>query len=368
MAVSVTKPGSGSSKSSPSSPLLNDHERHVGQRRERMRASPQAKDGRFRNLDNVEPDLKGLAPPIAAEFLFRGARRAPSAPLPAHEPRPIWEHAPETGLRVTWLGHSTLLLEVDGVRILTDPVFGERASPVSFMGPKRFHPVPVPIAGLPPIDVMLLSHNHYDHLCRSSVVELAKRPLQVVTALGVGMHLEAYGMPRERIHELDWHESIELPSVRFTATPAQHFSGRGMGDRNATLWASWVIETAHHKLFFSGDTGLFSGLSEIGQRHGPFDLTLLEIGAYHPAWGTIHLGPENALTAHQMLQGKVLLPVHWGTFDLALHTWEEPAETLFHLASERGAKLFLPQLGQPLEPKRMPEPTPWWREVLRAKP
>jgi L-ascorbate metabolism protein UlaG (beta-lactamase superfamily) len=338
-------------------------DKHVGLRRERMRGSPQAHEGRFRNPGGVQPDLKGLAPPLAAEFLFKGARRAPSAPLPVHDPRPLWLQPPETGLRVTWLGHSTMLLEVDGVRILTDPVFGDRASPVSFMGPKRFHPVPAPIADLPPIDVMLLSHDHYDHLCRSSVTELAHRPLTVVTALGVATHLEAYGMPAGRIHELDWHENLELPGVRFTATPAQHFSGRGLGDRNATLWASWVIETERHKLFFSGDTGLFDGFTAIGEQYGPFDLTMLEIGAYHPAWGTIHLGPENALTAHQRLQGRVLMPVHWGTFDLALHTWQQPAEDLFRLSQERDAKLLLPRLGWPLEPRRMPEPTPWWRDI-----
>jgi len=357
MAVSATK---GSSR-----PVLRD--KHVGLRRERMRASPQAKDGRFHNLDDVKPDLKGLAPPIAAEFLFQGARRAPQAPLPTHDPRETWLRGPETGLRVTWLGHSTLLLEIDGVRILTDPVFGDRASPVSFMGPKRFHPVPVPISGLPEVDVVLLSHDHYDHLCRASFMEIARLPVQVVTALGVATHLEAYGVAPERIHELDWHESVELPGVRFTATPAQHFSGRGLGDRNSTLWASWVIQTERHKLFFSGDTGLFSGLRDIGQRHGPFDLTLLEIGAYHPAWGSIHLGPENALTAHHMLQGRTLLPVHWGTFDLALHTWDEPAEQLFRLATERDTRLLLPRLGQPLEPKRVAEPAAWWREIPRKR-
>src|SRR5262249_14377305 len=159
---------------------------------------------------------------------------------------------------------------------------------------------------------------------------------------------EAYGMPPERIRELDWYESVSLPGVKFTATPAQHFSGRSMGDRNGTLWASWVIETERHKLFFSGDTGLFPELAEIGRRHGPFDLPLLGIGAYHPAWGSIHLGPENALVAHGMLQGKLLLPVHWGTFDLALHTWDEPAEQLYNFAAQSGAQLLLPRLGQPL--------------------
>ena len=337
--------------------------KYAGVRRERIQASPQRHNGRFRNLSGIEPDLKGFAPPLAADFLFNGARRAPRAALPAQDPRQLWSSAPETGLRITWLGHSTLLLEIDGVRILTDPVFGERASPVSFVGPKRYHPVPVPIAGLPPIDVLLLSHDHYDHLCRQSIQELARLPMKVVTALGVAAHLEAYGTPSERIHELDWNESVSLPGVKFTATPAQHFSGRGMGDRNGTLWASWVIETERHKLFFSGDTGLFPELAEIGRKHGPFDLTMLEIGAYHPAWGTIHLGPENALIAHGMLQGKMLLPVHWGTFDLALHTWDDPAEQLYSFAADSGAKLLLPRLGQALEPARAAQQEPWWREV-----
>jgi L-ascorbate metabolism protein UlaG (beta-lactamase superfamily) len=340
--------------------------KYAGVRLERIKASKQVHDGRFQNIGGVKTDLKGLSPPLAADFLFNGKQRAPHASLPSEDPHAAWTHAPDSGLRVTWLGHSTLLLEIDGVRILTDPVFGERASPFSFAGPKRFHPVPVAIAGLPPIDVLLLSHDHYDHLCSASIRELAQRPLQVVTALGVASHLESCGMPPERIHELDWHEHIELPGVRFTATPAQHFSGRSTFDRNSTLWASWVIETANHKLFFSGDTGLFDGLAEIGQKHGPFDLTLLEIGAWHPAWGNIHLGPENALIAHEMLRGKILLPVHWGTFDLALHRWDAPAEELFAFAQAKKTRLFLPKLGQALEPTRVQDSQPWWREVTAA--
>ena len=334
-----------------------------GLRRERVQGSRHARDGRFRNLANVEPDLKGLSPPIAGEFMFGGGKRAPKGALPAHDPLPHWAKPAETGLRISWLGHSTLFLETDGVRILTDPVFGQRASPVTFMGPRRYTSTPVTISALPEFDVLLLSHDHYDHLCKASIQELAQREVQVVTALGVGAHLEAYGVAAARIHELDWHESIELPGVRFSATPAQHFSGRGLGDRNATLWASWVIQSERHKLFFSGDTGLFPELEDIGKRFGPFDLTMLEIGAYHPAWGDIHLGPANALIAHQMLGGGCLLPVHWGTFDLALHTWCEPAEELFTGASANAAQLLMPELGQVLEPKRAPEVDPWWRRV-----
>lgn len=343
--------------------LVSIQARASGLRRERIQGSPHSHDGRFRNLANVKPDLKGFAPSIAGEFMFGGGKRAPKGKLPVHDPLQHWLRAPETGLRVSWLGHSTLWLEVDGVRILTDPVFGNRASPVGFMGPKRFHPTPVALEALPEFDVLLLSHDHYDHLCRSSMEQLAKRSVHVVTALGVGAHLEAYGFAPELIHELDWHESLERPGVRFTATPGQHFSGRALGDRNATLWASWVIQTERHKLFFSGDTGLFPELADIGRKHGPFDLTMLEVGAFHPAWGDIHLGPTNALAAHQMLQGKVLLPVHWGTFDLALHTWNAPAEELYTGAGAQGVRLIMPELGRPLEPAQTPDVLPWWRNV-----
>jgi L-ascorbate metabolism protein UlaG (beta-lactamase superfamily) len=342
--------------------------RASGLRRERVAGSPHQSDGRFRNLTNLQPDLKGgFAPSIAGEFMFGGKRRAPAGKLPSRDPRESWAQTSETGLRVTWLGHSTLWLEIDGVRILTDPVFGERASPVRFAGPKRYHATPVPLEALPEFDVLLLSHDHYDHLCRSTIEQLAKRSVHVVTALGVGAHLETYGFAPELIHELDWNESIELPGVRFTATPAQHFSGRSLGSRNATLWASFVIQTARRKLFFSGDTGLFPELSEIGRRFGPFDVTMLEIGAFHPAWGDIHLGPANALVAHQMLGGTFLFPIHWGTFDLAIHKWNEPAEELYTGAAAHGARLIMPELGQVLEPERTLEVAPWWRDVTGAR-
>jgi L-ascorbate metabolism protein UlaG (beta-lactamase superfamily) len=339
------------------------YSRSTGLRIERVHGSPQFSAGRFHNRSRVVPGIKGNPLPVLGEYFFGDGQRMPPAPLPLHDPRAHWVRAPQSGLRVTWLGHSTLLLEVDGLRILTDPVFGQRASPLSFMGPRRFHPVPAPISALPPLDVVLLSHDHYDHLCHASIVELAAREVPFVTALGVGARLEACGVAAERIHELDWHEQLSLPGVRFTATPAQHFSGRALADRNTTLWASWVIETEHQRLFFSGDTGLFPELAEIGARHGPFDLVMLEIGAFHPAWGDIHLGPKNAQIAHEMLRGKRLLPVHWGTFNLAMHDWDEPAETLFGLAAERGTQLLLPRLGLPSEPAHEEHAAPWWREI-----
>lgn len=281
-------------------------------------------------------------------------------------PHEAWTQPIDTGLRLTWLGHSTVLLELDGYRILTDPVFGERASPVSFAGPKRFHPVPAGLQELPPLDVVLLSHDHYDHLCAATIAQLARMPeVPIVTSLGVGSHLERMGIASERIHELDWTESCDIRGIRFTATPSQHFSGRGMGDRNATLWSSWVIQSDRHKVFFSGDTGLTDQFREIGEAYGPFDLVMLEIGAYHPLFQVIHLGPENALKVLDMLGGGTLMPVHWGTFDLALHPWDEPAEILVRLAAEQGKRVITPVLGHVVEPSQVDGPTLWWRE-LRA--
>ncbi|WP_338046204.1 MBL fold metallo-hydrolase [Polyangium spumosum] len=346
---------------------MNDPRRQKGLRLERARASAQFKDGRFVNPSGATPDLEGSSLPLLGEFFFRGGRRTPKGPLPVSRPHEAWARPSETGLRVTWLGHSTVLLELDGRRVLTDPVFGERVSPVSFAGPKRFHPVPAGLDELPPLDAVLLSHDHFDHLCAPTVAALARTRVPIVTALGVGAHLEELGVDPERITELDWHEHIEVGGVRFTATPAQHFSGRGLTSRNRTLWASWVVETERRKVFFSGDTGLTPAFADVGRTHGPFDLVMLEVGAYHPAWGAIHLGPENALAAFEMLGGGTLLPVHWGTFNLALHDWDDPAETLLSLATERRLRIVTPQIGAVFEPEHVDAPTPWWRAVDGAR-
>jgi L-ascorbate metabolism protein UlaG (beta-lactamase superfamily) len=256
-----------------------------------------------------------------------------------------------------------VLIEIDGWRVLTDPVWGERASPLRFAGPKRFQPVPIPLAALPPIDAVILSHDHYDHLDYPTILELARLPIPFYTALGVGAHLQAWGVLAERIIELDWWEAATVPGtgLRITATPSQHFSGRGLGGRNQTLWSSFAVHGQRHAFFFSGDTGLTPEYREIGQRLGPFDLVLLEVGAYHPAWGDIHLGPENALKALTLLGGGRLLPVHWGTFNLAFHAWDEPAETLHKLAPAQQAQLVMPRLGQPVEPAQVEAVERWWQ-------
>ena len=340
-----------------------------GERLERVRASPRYVDGAFRNTHPASPGLKeGTALPTLGEYLCGGERRTPPGRLPSLSPLEAWARPSETGLRATWLGHSTVLLEIDGVRVLTDPVWGERASPVTFAGPRRFQPVPVPIAQLPPLDAVLVSHDHYDHLDYPTIQQLARLDVPFVTSLGVGAHLEAWGVPPERIIELDWWDSIELArGLAVTAAPSQHFSGRKMGSRNLTLWSSFALRGARRSVFFSGDTGLTPEYAEIRTRLGPFDLVLLEIGAYHPAWGDIHLGPENALEALALLGGGAFLPVHWGTFNLALHAWDAPAETLLERSAKKGTHLVMPRLGEAVEPSRVRAVEPWWRPLVEGE-
>lgn len=336
-----------------------------GLRIERMRASLQWRGDGFGNAHPVTAGLaQGSTLPLLREYMRPGGRRTPPAPLPAVDPRPRWSRPADSGLRATWLGHSTVLLEVDGWRVLTDPVWAARASPSDWAGPKRFQPVPIAIDALPALDAVLLSHDHYDHLDAAAVRRLAARGVPFFTALGVGAHLEAFGVPAERITELDWWESapVDGTGLVVTAAPAQHFSGRGLGDRNATLWASLVVRGPQHAVFFSGDTGLTDAYAEVARRLGPFDLVMLEVGAFHPAWGGIHLGPENALEALRLLGGGPLLPVHWGTFALALHPWDEPAEVLLRQAPT-DAPLLMPRLGEPVEPRQAGLPEPWWRSI-----
>jgi L-ascorbate metabolism protein UlaG (beta-lactamase superfamily) len=340
--------------------------RAEGERLERMRASPLWRDGGFRNLFPIQAGLRdpSVSMPSVKDFLFGGERRRPDAPLPSFDPREIWLRKPGSGLRSTWLGHSTVLLEMDGYRVLTDPVWGTRASPFRLLGPKRFQPVPLRLSEMPELDVVVISHDHYDHLDYPTIRALAKNSqVPFVTSLGVGAHLQAWGIAPERITELDWWETHRVPGTGLTVTaaPSQHFSGRGLKDRNTTLWSSMVMRSERHAVFFSGDTGLTTEYALIRERLGPFDLVMLEVGAFHPAWGDIHLGPLNALKAHQLLGGGAFMPVHWGTFSLAMHAWDDPANTLLAHAPSRDV-LVMPRLGQAVEPAQQRPVHAWWRD------
>jgi L-ascorbate metabolism protein UlaG (beta-lactamase superfamily) len=348
--------------------VLPDAGERLHAREERMLAAPNFVEGRFVNPSGRRPP-GGMSLGVMKEFFFDGDKRVPHGALPIVSPIEAWRERARTGLRATWLGHSTTLLEIDGARILTDPVWSERASPSSIMGPKRFHRPPVSLPKLPELDAILVSHDHYDHLDSAAVRELAlltKAPF--VTALGVGAHLERFGVPHDRIIELGWWESAEIPrtKVRVTASPAQHFSGRGPFDRNKTLWASYTFTGPKHRAFFSGDTGLEPELANIAKKLGPFDLVMLEVGAWNAMWGDIHLGPAQAIEAHRILGSGAFLPVHWSTFDLALHAWDEPILALEEAARDRGLPLLAPRLGQALDVASiddLPAIDPWWRSV-----
>jgi L-ascorbate metabolism protein UlaG (beta-lactamase superfamily) len=343
---------------------MNDEKRRRGARLERARASAQHKDGKFHNPSGAGPGIQNASSlSIMGQFFFKRGRREPPAPLPVERPHDTWARGVTTGLRVTWLGHSTVLLEMDGRRVLTDPVFGDRASPFSFAGPKRFHPVPARIEELPPLDAVLLSHDHFDHLCRSTMESLARTRVPIITALGVGAHLEEYGVD----------PAVASPSSTGTSTRRSRASASPRPPLSTSPAAASPAPTAP-----SGPPGSSSPPVErssspatrassprwptSAHAHGPFDLVMLEVGAYHPAWGTIHLGPEGALTAFEMLGGGTLLPVHWGTFNLGLHDWDDPAETLLSLAAERRARVITPPVGLAVEPARVEGVTPWWRD------
>lgn len=340
----------------------------TGERLARIRRSPNYRDGAFRNPEADTRIGAGSGRETLRRWLGGHEQRVPPGPMPIVTlTRADFAQLPASGLRATWLGHSTVLVEMDGARILFDPVWARRASPSSLIGPKRFHEPPLPLDELPPLDAIVASHDHYDHLDRDVVRALARSAAQsrarFIVPLGVGAHLERWGVAPDRITELDWSESTTAGPLTLTATPARHFSGRGLDNRNHTLWASWSVAGPKHRIFHSGDTGPFAGFIDIGAAHGPFDLTFVKIGAYGETWPDIHLTPEQAVDANAKLHGRVLLPIHWGTFNLAFHAWDEPAERVVVAAAATGTRLVMPRPGESVEPATPKPVVPWWRGV-----
>jgi L-ascorbate metabolism protein UlaG (beta-lactamase superfamily) len=323
--------------------------------------SPQYRDGGFRNP--IQPKTVGWRemPAMLWRFAFdKPADTVPeTAPPVATLTREQLLAAPDGSL--VRFGHSTVLLKLDGAFWLTDPVFSERASPVQWAGPKRFHAPPMTIAQLPPIKGVILSHDHYDHLDKAAVLELAAKTEHFLAPLGVGDLLIDWGVDAAKVQQLDWWQSTAIGGVRFVATPSQHFSGRAMFADNPTLWTSWVIRSSSLNLYFSGDTGYFDGFKAIGEKYGPFDLTLLECGAYNAQWAGVHMLPEQTLQAHLDLRGRRLLPIHNGTFDLAMHAWTDPMERITALARDAGVETLTPVMGTPVDLHAPPATSAWWR-------
>lgn len=317
-------------------------------------------DGKFQNTEiQYKTELSSLWEITKAYLTDNREAATPPFPIPV---LPITQQAL---LDINFdgiikLGHSSLLLKIDGEFILLDPVFSERAFAVQWVGPKRFHNTPIAIDDLPPIKAVVISHDHYDHLDKAAIKKLAHITDTFITPLKVGNHLRNWGVSDSQIVELNWWQSTSVSSITITAAPSQHFSGRGLFDKDKTLWASWVIEGASSSIFFSGDSGYFNGFKDIGERFGPFDVTLIETGAYNELWSDIHMLPEQSVQAHIDVRGSVMIPIHNSTFDLALHNWNDPLERITQLAVDKYVTLSTPKFGEIINIKAPPLPSYWW--------
>jgi len=329
-----------------------------GARLERMKRSPQWKDGRFQNPQPLWNDAWG-----AATSMFHASPHAsPLEPIEAVAIDPArLAKPPASGLRVTWLGHAANLIEIDGHRVLTDPVWSDRASPYDWIGPRRWYTPRIALRDLPPIDAVIISHDHYDHLDHRTMIAMKDLPTTFVVPLGIGAHLAYWGIPEARIVELDWWERTRVRDLEIVCVPARHASGRTMlGDRDGTLWAGYAFIGARHRAYFSGDTGLFPAMRDIGEKLGPFDLTMIEVGQYNRAWPDWHIGPEQAVRGHGMVRGGAMLPMHWGLFKLAPHGWTEPIERALAAGQSAGATILTPRPGESVEPQPPPPVRHWW--------
>jgi len=327
--------------------------------------SPHYRDGVFVNREPssmVSMNREEQRMLVRDLLLGRTAGR-PDGPIPLATPD-FADAAAD--LAVTWFGHSSVLIEVDGYRVLADPVWSERCSPSRTVGPQRMHPVPAQLDALPAVDAVIISHDHYDHLDVDTIRLLARtQRCSFFVPLGVGAHLRDWRIPPERIVELDWNEEGHIGDLRIVCTPARHFSGRFL-TRNTTLWSSWAVIGPRHRVFFGGDTGYTRSFADVGADRGPFDLTLMPVGAYHPGWPDIHMNPEEAVRAHRDVTdaGKgVFVPIHWATFRLAPHPWSQPIERLLAAAGPAGVTVAVPRPGGRVEPgsSRQPAETQWWQ-------
>lgn len=330
-----------------------------GERLERVRRSPAWHDDRFENPQRLWADGGGAW----SRFLLGPStpNTVPDTPIPVvHTNAAALAGQPASGLRVTWFGHSSALVEIDGSKVLIDPFWSERASPVAWVGPKRWYAPPIALEALAGIDVVVISHDHVDHLDYATVAAMRSWRAVFVVPLGVGAHLSKWGIPDGRIIELEWWQSTRIGGLELIATPARHASGRITTKTNRTLWAGYALIGAKHRAWYSGDTGFHDDLPKIGERLGPFDVTLVEAGQYDALWPDTHLGPELAVEAHRLVRGKAMIPVHWGLIKQAEHTWTEPAERVLAAARCYGVKVLVPHPGESIEPTQIAVIKPWW--------
>ena len=321
------------------------------------------KDGKFFNVPKIEPKSFGATMlRIMKRSIFE--KQIDNTPKKVISVKPVTREQLDAlsndEFHVLKLGHSSILIKVFGKYILIDPMFSEYASPFQFAGPKRFHPTPISIRDLPNIDKVLISHNHYDHLDKNTIKQLITKTSEYLVPLGNKKELKKWGVDDSKITEFNWWQEYQTKDILFAFTPSQYFSGRSLNDRNRTLWGSWVMKTSRGSLYFSGDSGYFSGFKEIGQKYGPFDITLVENGAYNGDWSDVHLFPAESVKAHIDLRGRTMLPIHNSTFDLAFHPWYEPLERITVEAKKQSVSLSTPIVGEIFTIKQKAITKPWW--------
>lgn len=325
-------------------------------------------NGKFYNTEPTTIIKPGAFWSSTYQFFFKGHKeRAPRRPLPVVAMNGYAQEPASPKLRFAWLGHASVLVELAGKRILIDPVFSERASFFQWAGPKRFQPAPIQARNFPRLDAVLISHDHYDHLDETTIRGLADKTASFHVPLRVGAILESWGIPKAKIVEYDWWDEHAVNGLTVAAVPARHFSGRSLFNRFSTLWCSWTILGNGYRIYHSGDTGITSQFREIGEKYGPFDVAFVKMSAYHETWPYIHLNPEEAITAFHELRGSVLVPIHWGVFDLSTHSWYEPIERLVKAAEEAQAKLITPRMGELVIPEAY-QNAYWWRPFITPSP
>ncbi|WP_149303684.1 MBL fold metallo-hydrolase [Pareuzebyella sediminis] len=336
------------------------------ERQDELSESINYKDGQFVNKKDVPEELSFMETlKLARHFFFTEVPDGrPKENIEVHKIDSINVAQYLGHSRLIWFGHSAFLLQLAGKNLLIDPMFGQVAAPHDWLGSDRFNEdMPIPIEQLPKIDAVLISHDHYDHLDYGSIKKLKDKVDRFYVPLGVGVHLEAWGIESERIKELDWWQDTSLDGLTFVCTPAQHFSGRKFNNRQSTLWASWVIISETERIFFSGDSGYAPHFEEIGTKYGPFDLAMMECGQYNERWADIHMMPEETAQAGIDVRAKALMPIHWGAFKLALHSWTDPIQRVMKKGKTLDITIVTPRIGQPVVLKdTLDVYDNWWNE------
>lgn len=319
-------------------------------------------NGTFKNIELTLAST-GMKLSTIPKFFTNGDNKVPDSELPQKKlTKSYFDNKPQQP-RVTWFGHSTLFIEMEGMNIFIDPMLSEVPAPHPLLGNPRFNKeLPISIENLPEIDLVLISHDHYDHLDYKSIQQLKNKVAMFYVPLGIKAHLTEWGISATKIIEFDWWENKTLNGIEFVSTPARHFSGRGF-KRNNTLWTSWVIKSKRNSIFFSGDSGYGKHFKEIGEKYGPFDFAMMECGQYNEQWAHIHMTPEETIQASVDVEAKTMMPIHWGAFKLALHEWTDPIERSFKKAKELNVKMTTPIIGEAiiLNGEDLPK-NKWWRK------